>query len=100
MVLELTKDNFDEFINNKLVLVEFKASWCMPCKHLVPELEKVAQMGYLVGSCDIEINKEISDKYNISNIPALCLFIDSKLEAVSVGYRGSKLIKEFIKAYE
>ncbi len=100
MVLELTNDNFNVFINNDLVLVDFKASWCMPCRYLEPELLKVSNDGYLVGSIDIEKYKDIADKYNISNIPALCIFINGKLEDVSIGYRGYKLIKEFIKAYE
>jgi len=59
-VIELTKDNFDaEVVNSdKIVLIDFWASWCMPCKMLSPIVDEVAEENPQIKVCKVNVDKE------------------------------------------
>ena len=82
-VLELTDGNFEaEVVNSDVpVLVDFWAEWCMPCKMIAPIVEELASeyVGKLkFGKVDLDSNRDISLKLNISAIPTLILFKDGE----------------------
>lgn len=63
--------------SNKLVLIDFHATWCAPCKKMAPVIEEVEKkyLGKaLVEKVDVEANKILQTAYNIESIPGLVLF--------------------------
>jgi thioredoxin 1 len=78
-IKHFTDANFDqEVIGSKdLVLVDFWAAWCMPCRFVAPVVEAVADkyQGRLkVGKLDVDSNPMTASKYGITGIPSLFLY--------------------------
>ena len=76
---ELDSGNFNEEINNteKLVLVDFYATWCGPCKMLAPVVSEIAEEykeKLEVYKVNIDENQELALKYDIMSIPTLMFF--------------------------
>ncbi len=88
-VIELTKDNFDaEVVNSdKIVLIDFWASWCMPCKMLSPIVDEVAEENPQIKVCKVNVDKEgeLAAAFHVSSIPMLVLIKDKKVIDTSVG---------------
>ena len=80
-ILVLTDQNFDQSIQNKTVLVDFWAEWCMPCKVMAPILNDLSGElpdGKYIGKIDVEKYPKMSQKYGIRGIPTLVLFENGK----------------------
>lgn len=73
--------NFDEFIANSTVVVDFWAAWCGPCKMLAPILDEVADKMSAVkfGKVDVDNAPELARKFQIMSIPNVCIFKDGEL---------------------
>lgn len=84
MIIELTKENFDEEVTNSLtpVLIKFWAEWCDPCKRLGPILDEVVLQfeGKNIKFASVEIDQqpEIATRYNVMGIPTLILVKDGE----------------------
>ena len=77
--IELTKDTFEETIlNNDLVLVDFWAEWCGPCRMFGPIFEKVSEAhpDIVFAKVDTEDQQELASYFNIRSIPTLMVFRD------------------------
>ena len=72
------KEELNEILkNNDLVLVDFYASWCMPCKMLSPIIEEIAKEyegKVVVCKIDIDENEELANEYNIMSVPTVIIF--------------------------
>lgn len=83
MATQITDANFNQTINSgKVVLVDFWAAWCMPCKNLSPVVDQVSAEfngRAIIGKMDVDSNKETASQYGIKSIPALLIFKDGKL---------------------
>ncbi|NTW34110.1 MAG: thioredoxin [Bacteroidetes bacterium] len=80
-VISLTESTFDDNIKSGIVLVDFWAKWCMPCRIQSPIIEKVSTE--MVGKAsvfklDIDKNPSIADRFNIQSIPTIIIFKDGK----------------------
>ncbi|HLP34994.1 MAG TPA: thioredoxin family protein [Amoebophilaceae bacterium] len=80
-VVTVTDELFPTIIGqNKLVLMDFWASWCGPCIKLMPVLEQLADLYVdkaVIGKLDIDQNMTSSQKYNIKTIPTIVVFQES-----------------------
>ncbi len=74
----ITDTNFDETLKaNKLVLVDFWAGWCGPCRALAPTIEELSQDysgKVLVGKLDVDSNPKTAECFQVFSIPTIILF--------------------------
>lgn len=80
--IELTQQNFDEVVtSNDIVLVDFWAAWCGPCRRFGPIFERIAEDNpdLVFGKVDTEAERELSARANITSIPTLMIFRDQIL---------------------
>jgi len=97
-IKQLTDQNFNQQIKKGVMLVDFWASWCAPCKMMAPVLNDVADVltdGRSVGKVNVEVARAVSAKYNIRSIPTMVLFRDGKEVNRFVGIKTKEfLLKE------
>ena len=78
MEITITEQNFDEILNNNaVVMVDFGATWCGPCKALAPVVEEIAgeyEGRATVGKADVEECPAIAARYRIRNVPTILFF--------------------------
>lgn len=102
--IEVTDATFpkDVLESDVLTLVDFWASWCMPCQMLGPILEEVEkEFGDQLKVCKVNVdeNKELSEKYNIMSIPAVYLFKDGNIVEEAVGLHSKEEYVELVKKH-
>jgi len=100
-VLTLTDKNFQQQTKNKVVLVDFWASWCAPCRMMAPVLNDVASEltgNSLVGKINIEQHQALAQKFKVRSIPTLILFKNGTEINRFVGIKSKDfLLKEIAK---
>ena len=100
-IVQLSDDSFeaDVLTASGLVLVDFWAEWCGPCKQLAPTVEAVAaeKLETLkVCKMDVDSNREIAAKYGIRSIPSLIIFKNGEPAGVEVGALTKQQLEDFI----
>lgn len=101
-IVLLNEANFDKGIKSGLVLVDFYADWCRPCKMMQPVLEEVAneyQSKIVISKLNTDQNKYLSQKYQITGIPAMILFKNGKEIARIIGYHDKSALVQKLEAY-
>ena len=89
---------FNEFIKEGLVLIDFFATWCGPCKMLSPVIEQVERehQDLKVVKVDVDEAPAIAAKYGIQAIPTLFLVKDGQVVANQMGYLNKNQLENFI----
>lgn len=99
----LNKENFDAVTGETgLVLVDFYADWCGPCRMMAPVVEEIAKEfedKIVVAKLNVDENPEIAAKFQIFSIPTFILFKDGKPQERIVGAVGKSGLIDKIKAY-
>lgn len=87
-VMHLTKDNFDSVTSSGLVLVDFWATWCGPCRMQAPILDELdEQLGDKVKICKLDVDDEpaIAQRFGVFSIPTLMVFRNGEMISKEVG---------------
>jgi thioredoxin len=98
-IVHLTDENFKNDTQKGVVLVDFHAEWCGPCRMIAPVLEAVA--GEVKGKAriakvDIDHAQQIASTFQVTSVPTLILFKDGNEVGRLVGLRDAAAIKDFI----
>ncbi len=96
----ITKDNFSAEVLQAqgLVLLDFWADWCGPCRMLSPIIDQVAAQHteLKVGRINVDEQPELAQQFNVMSIPTLVLFRDGKPVSQSVGLIPPEQLESFI----
>jgi thioredoxin 1 len=98
-ILTLTEKNFQHHTKNKLVLVDFWASWCAPCRMMGPVLNEVADEltgNSHVGKVNIEQFQSLAQKFQVRNIPTLILLKNGAEVNRFVGIKNKEFLLQQI----
>jgi len=99
-IIILNDKNFDSQISGNLILVDFWAPWCAPCRMMHPILEEIAKENkgkIKVAKVNIDDFPQYAQKYIVQGIPTLILFNKSKESKRIVGYKSKdEIIRQII----
>ena len=94
---------FDEVIKSKkVVLVDFFATWCGPCRMLTPVLEEVLEESkgeFDIVKVDVDESYDLAKKFGVMSVPTMIIFQDGVEADKMIGYRQKDDILEEIKSY-
>ncbi len=94
-IISLDPTNFNQQIRNGITLVDFWASWCMPCKMLAPILNEVAEEvngKARIAKLNIEKHQALANQYKVRSIPTLILFRNGKEIDRIVGVKNKEYL--------
>jgi thioredoxin 1 len=103
-ILELSDESFDRDVlkSEQLVMVDFWAAWCGPCKALAPIVEELATAysgRIIVGKIDVDKNVATPQRYGVRGIPTLLIFKGGKVQEQIVGYVPKDTIQKALEKH-
>jgi thioredoxin len=94
---------FDEIIKKEhLVLVDFWATWCSPCRMIAPVIEEIAKQydgKITVLKVDVDEQQELAIQYGIQSIPTVILFKDGNVSAKEIGVKPLKSFTNILDSH-
>ena len=99
--IEITQDNFESTINdNEIILLDFWADWCGPCKQFAPVFEQAAEANpdIVFGKIDTEAQQQLAGLFSISSIPTLVAFRQGIVVFAQPGALAAPQLEQVITA--
>lgn len=102
--IEVTSQNFNNIVANAStpVLIDFWASWCMPCRMLSPVVDEIAGFydeKITVGKINVDESPDLAEKYSVMSIPTLLIFVNGEVKEKLVGVHPREAIESLLNAY-
>ncbi|WP_227394374.1 thioredoxin [Jeotgalibacillus aurantiacus] len=94
-MLELTKESFNNEVKKDIVLVDFGASWCPPCRMQEPVLEELLEElsdRVSINKVDTDAQPELASQFSIMGLPTLLLFKKGQLKETMRGFHTKEQI--------
>lgn len=102
MALQITDQNFSEYLNSeKLLIVDFWATWCGPCRMVAPIIDELAteyEGKVNIGKCDVDENNQLPGQYGVRNIPTIIFVKNGEVVKKLVGAQSKNDLKKEIDA--
>jgi thioredoxin 1 len=101
-IVNASDQTFNTETNEGLVLADFWAPWCGPCKMIAPVLEEVDQEieEVKVVKLDVDENQETAGKYGVMSIPTLLVFKDGQVVDQVVGFQPKEALVELLNKHK
>ena len=99
-VLKLKNKDFDTAIQSGIVLVDFYADWCGPCKMMSPIVDEIAdeRTDVTVAKVNVDESSELASRFGVVSIPTLIIFKDGKEAGRIIGFKPkAAILAEFEK---
>lgn len=101
-VLKINKNNFDSEIikSEKLVLLDFYADWCGPCRMVSPLVDEIAEENpqVLVGKINVDEEPELAQAFGVASIPMLAVMKNGKIVSQSAGAKPKAQILAMLES--
>jgi len=104
MALEINEQNYDELVknSNQVVLLDFWAQWCGPCRAISPIIEELSTEfdgKAVVGKVDVDNNQDIANNFKIRSIPTILFIKNGEVVDRFVGATTKNVLKEKLEKY-
>lgn len=101
-VITFTEGNFEKeaLETSDIVMVDFWATWCGPCKMFSPVIDEIAEEnhpGLKVGKVNVDEQPNLAAKYRVMSIPTLILLKDGKVVGQTVGAQSKKAVMQMVE---
>lgn len=100
-VLALNKDNFQKEVmeESKVVLIDFWASWCGPCRMLSPIVDEIAEENQNIKVCKVNVDEEpeLAQQFRVMSIPTLVVMKDGNIHNTSIGVQPKAAILDMVR---
>lgn len=99
----VTDETFQDATSEGLVLADFWATWCGPCKMIAPVLEELdAEMGdeVKIVKLDVDDNQQTASQFGVMSIPTLLVFKDGEKVDQVVGFQPKEALKSLLQKHQ
>ncbi|MFI3252223.1 MAG: thioredoxin [bacterium] len=99
MIIEVTKENFEEVLKKEKLVLDFWAPWCGPCRAIAPNLEEVVAKNdnVVIGKVNVDNDPELAEKYQVRNIPTLVYLNKGEMKEKTVGLKSAEEILSIVE---
>ena len=106
MAVIITDENVEEIISsNKVVLLDVFATWCGPCKTLLPTIDELSEdnsgvEGLVIGKADVDQTPYVSnEKFKVRSVPTVFVIKDGEVKETIVGANPKSRYQEVVDKY-